>query len=75
MTERYIADHDQVLLLFEKAILVIGQFEGDRFDPRFILIGGAAREVDATRFLLHDKEQIERCQATPYPDLHRREVD
>ncbi|TWU27993.1 hypothetical protein Poly41_69750 [Novipirellula artificiosorum] len=53
------AVHDQVLLVFEKAILVIGQFTGNHFHPRFVRIGGAACEVDAARSQLHDKEQIE----------------
>ncbi len=34
-----------------------------RLHPRFIRIGGAANEVDAACFQLHDKEQIECCQA------------
>ncbi len=49
-TERRIAVHDQVLLVLEKTILAVGQLEGDRFYPRFVRIGGAAREVDAAGF-------------------------
>ena len=61
LTERCIAVHVQVLLVFEKTILAVGQFEGDRFHPRLIRIGGAARKVDAAGFQLHDEEKIERC--------------
>ena len=45
------------------------------FIPRFVRMGGAAREVDAACFQLHDKEQVERCQATRGPGFHCREVD
>ncbi len=54
---------------------MIGQLAGDRLHPHFVRIGGAARKVDAACFQFHDKEQIERCQATLRPDFHGREVD
>ena len=49
-TERRVAVHHQVTLILKKTILVVGQFEGDRFHQRFVRMGGAAREVDAARF-------------------------
>ena len=75
LTERCIAVHDQVFLVLEKAILVVGQLASHRLHPRFVRIGGAAREVDAACFQLHHKEQVERCQSTLGPDFHGGEVD
>ena len=75
MTERRITIHDQLLVVFEKAVLVVGQFKGKRFHPRFVLIGGAACEVDAARSQLHDKEQIESGQSTLGPDFNCGAVD
>ncbi len=74
-TERRVAVHDQVLLVLEKAVLMVGQFEGDRFHPNFVRIGGAARELDASGFQPHDKEQIESGQAILGPYFNSREVD
>ncbi len=75
LTECRIAVHDQVLLVLEKTILIVGQLEGNRLHPRFVRIGGAAREVDAARFRLHGKEEIESGQATFGPDFDRGEVN
>ena len=75
LTECRIAIHDQVLLIIEETVLMVGQLTRNRFHPRFIRIGSAACKVDAARFELHDKEQIERCQATLGPDFHGRKVD
>ena len=54
---------------------MVGQLTGNRFHPRLVWIGGAAGEVDATCFQLHDKEQIESGQAALGPDLHGGEVN
>ncbi len=75
LTERRIPVHDQVLLVLEKTVLVVGQLASHRFHPRFIRIGGAACEVDAACFQLHDKKQIERRQPTLCPDFHCSEVN
>ena len=47
LTERRIADHDQVTLVHEKTALVVGQLAGHRFYLRFIRTGAAAHLVDA----------------------------
>ncbi len=75
LTECRIAVHDQVLRGLGKTIFIVGQLEGNRLHPRFVRIGGAAREVDAARFQLHGKEEIESGQATFGPDFDRGEVN
>lgn len=56
LTECRIAVHDQVLLVREKTILLVGQLEGNRLHPRFVRIGGAAGEVDAAGFQRRGKK-------------------
>lgn len=61
LSDGRITIHDQlllVLLVLEKAVLVVGQFVGNCLHPPFIRFGGPVRELDAASFPFHDKEQI-----------------
>ena len=70
LTDGRITIHDQLLLVLEKAVLVVGQFVGNCLHPPFIRFGGPARELDAASFPFHDKEQIESGQAALGPGFH-----
>lgn len=75
LTDGRITIHDQLLLVFEKAVLVVGQFVGNCLYPPFIRFGGPARELDVASFPSHDKEQIKSGQAALGLGFHCDDVD